>query len=116
MPIGNNADNRVSWFPSPLTQTRAEPPSREDKKDQGRDMSSVRGQASSNQESVPTIGKASGSFQGSAPGTSIFPQASVCSEAGPGTIRPGLFKAVNPLHRGVRRTAVVARPSDRLER
>ena len=114
--IGTNTDNRVSGFPGQLTQTRAEPPSREDKKDQSRNTSTARGQASGNQKTVPTIGKASGGYQGSAPGAPIFPQTSACSEAGPGTIRPGLFQAVNPLHRGVRRTAVVARPSDRLER
>ena len=52
-----NANNGVSWFPSRLTQTRAEPPSREDKEDQSRDTGTGRGQANGDQKNVPTVGK-----------------------------------------------------------
>ena len=86
------------------------------KKYQNRHTIPARGQAGADQEIVPIIGQTAGSYKGGAPGTFVLSQAPASPEVGPRPVGPGLLEAASAFCRGARGTAVVAGPSNGLER
>ena len=80
-----------------LGSTRTEPSSRECEKDQGRNSAPF-GRTITFQPAAS--GQTATGNQGSAPGSSVLPQAATSTAEGAGAVRTGLFSPINPLHRG----------------